>query len=274
MQRIIRKENGFTLIDVIVTIAIVLALAVGSFVSYGNLGDRAKQAVTEAAAQQVYDAAGVMLHEKSRTPQEASSEFNQRHEKVTTTVTGENCVTARHDDGQTATRGDRCGSTPPDACDVAEGSARGSQLATSVDSLRNSGPLLNGVQHGAAALATESLSAPYTLGAVEVEVGAVTVDVSTLSDKCGTELEAAHDAALNSARVDGTISTTLRHSTGAVARVTVSLSGTLGSPEATARVESMSPLFSAAKPTADRMASSLESTIPPMFAQEIRNSVM
>ncbi|GAA2178887.1 hypothetical protein GCM10009847_10740 [Leucobacter tardus] len=113
MKRILRKEEGFTLIDVIVTIAIVIALAVGGFVSYGNLTDQAKRAVTEAAAQQVYDAANVFNHEKSKTPTEASAEFNQRHEKVTTSVVGENCVVALHEDGQSAKRGDGCGSVIP-----------------------------------------------------------------------------------------------------------------------------------------------------------------
>lgn len=113
MYKITSTEEGFTLIGVIVTIAIVLALAVGGFVSYGNLAEQAKRAATEAAAQQVYDAANVFNHEKSKTPTEASNEFNQRHEVVTTSVTGENCVTATHENGYTTTRGTGCSSAPP-----------------------------------------------------------------------------------------------------------------------------------------------------------------
>lgn len=113
MKRLIRKEEGFTLIEVIVAITIVIALAVGGFVSYGSLAEQAKRAVTKSAAQTVCDAANVYNQEGSKSPTEASDEFNQRHETVTTSLTGENCVTDTHEEGFTAERGSGCSSDPP-----------------------------------------------------------------------------------------------------------------------------------------------------------------
>lgn len=113
MIKIKNQEEGFTLIDVIVTVAIVLALAVGSFISYAHLGENAKRAVTEAAAQQVYDAANALRHDSPMAPAEAAASFNRSSSEIGVTLSGDNCVVALHDGGQSAKRGDGCESVIP-----------------------------------------------------------------------------------------------------------------------------------------------------------------
>lgn len=54
-----RSENGFSLIDVVVTVAIIVALSVGGFVSYNGIVNNAKHAAVDYAASNVYKAAVV-----------------------------------------------------------------------------------------------------------------------------------------------------------------------------------------------------------------------
>ena len=54
-----KNEGGFSLIDVVVTVAIIVALSVGGFVAYTGIVDNAKQAATASAADQVYTAVTV-----------------------------------------------------------------------------------------------------------------------------------------------------------------------------------------------------------------------
>jgi len=54
-----KDESGFSLIDVVVTVAIIVALSVGGFVSYSGIVDNAKAAATTSAADQVYTAVAV-----------------------------------------------------------------------------------------------------------------------------------------------------------------------------------------------------------------------
>ena len=51
-----KNEGGFSLIDVVVTVAIIVALSVGGFVAYSGIVDNAKAAATASAADQVYTA--------------------------------------------------------------------------------------------------------------------------------------------------------------------------------------------------------------------------
>jgi len=48
-----KEEGGFSLIDVVVTVAIIVALSVGGFVAYSGIVDSAKSATTGSAADQV-----------------------------------------------------------------------------------------------------------------------------------------------------------------------------------------------------------------------------
>ena len=54
-----RAEGGFSLIDVVVTVAIIVALSVGGFVAYGSLVSNAKQGAVDYAASNVYRSAVV-----------------------------------------------------------------------------------------------------------------------------------------------------------------------------------------------------------------------
>jgi len=54
-----QDESGFSLIDVVVTVAIIVALSVGGFVSYSGIVTNAKAAATTSAADQVYTAVAV-----------------------------------------------------------------------------------------------------------------------------------------------------------------------------------------------------------------------
>ena len=48
-----KEEGGFSLIDVVVTVAIIVALSVGGFVAYSGIIDNAKNAAVGSAADQV-----------------------------------------------------------------------------------------------------------------------------------------------------------------------------------------------------------------------------
>ena len=52
-----RDERGFSLIDVVVTVAIIVALSVGGFIAYAGLVDSAKQGAVDFAASNVYKSA-------------------------------------------------------------------------------------------------------------------------------------------------------------------------------------------------------------------------
>ncbi len=52
-----RNERGFSLIDVVVTVAIIVALSVGGFVAYNGLVNSAKQGAVDFAASNVYKSA-------------------------------------------------------------------------------------------------------------------------------------------------------------------------------------------------------------------------
>lgn len=52
-----RNERGFSLIDVVITVAIIVALSVGGFVTYNGIVDNAKQGAVDYAASNTYKAA-------------------------------------------------------------------------------------------------------------------------------------------------------------------------------------------------------------------------
>lgn len=58
-----KNEGGFSLIDVVVTVAIIVALSVGGFVAYNGLIESAKSAAVAGAADQVYTASVVALND-------------------------------------------------------------------------------------------------------------------------------------------------------------------------------------------------------------------
>jgi len=52
-----RSESGFSLIDVVVTVAIIVALSVGGFLAYNGIVANAKQGAVDYAASNVYKSA-------------------------------------------------------------------------------------------------------------------------------------------------------------------------------------------------------------------------
>lgn len=73
-----KNEGGFSLIDVVVTVAIIVALSVGGFVTYAGIVDNAKSAATASAADQVYTAAIVAENDTDplTTPTSVVSAYN------------------------------------------------------------------------------------------------------------------------------------------------------------------------------------------------------
>ena len=59
VSRLQDREAGFSLIDVVVTVAIIVALTVGGFVAYGSLVSNAKQGAVDYAASNTYRSAVV-----------------------------------------------------------------------------------------------------------------------------------------------------------------------------------------------------------------------
>lgn len=71
------SEGGFSLIDVVVTVAIIVALSVGGFIAYTGLVTSAKEAATAAAADQVYTAVIVANNDGGKdTPAQIATKYN------------------------------------------------------------------------------------------------------------------------------------------------------------------------------------------------------
>lgn len=119
-----KNEGGFSLIDVVITVAIIVALSVGGFVTYSGIVDNAKSAATAAAADQVYTAAALFQNdgyvnvdgEASTTLQAIEDDYNASANGITVEIGGldeagagdwDGTVTASNDKNSsiTATRG-------------------------------------------------------------------------------------------------------------------------------------------------------------------------
>lgn len=114
-----KNEGGFSLIDVVITVAIIVALSVGGFVTYNGIVDNAKQAATSAAADQVFTAVVVASSDGGiGTVAEVVADYNgsntaEENEGIFVTFTdvdtdgildAGDSITATHKDGKTATR--------------------------------------------------------------------------------------------------------------------------------------------------------------------------
>lgn len=80
-----RNQGGFSLIDVVVTVAIIVALSVGGFVSYNGIVANAKQGAVDYAASNVYK--GAVVYESDSDPATnactAVDEFNASSSGIT-----------------------------------------------------------------------------------------------------------------------------------------------------------------------------------------------
>lgn len=109
-----KNESGFTLIEMVVAVGVLLALSVGGFLAYSGHQHRAKVAVTEAAAQEVYNG-GRLAQEQGQAATTARDEFNATTDAITTDIEEKSdrtiCATAVHQDDNeiTASRGNCSG---------------------------------------------------------------------------------------------------------------------------------------------------------------------
>lgn len=79
-----RNENGFSLIDVVVTVAIIVALSVGGFLAYSGIVGNAKQGAVDYAASNTYKSA-VVYENDGRDGTDACSavdEYNDSAEGI------------------------------------------------------------------------------------------------------------------------------------------------------------------------------------------------
>lgn len=72
------KEDGFSLIDVVITVAIIVALSVAGFISYTSIIYNAKLASISTAATEVYSAAIVFMNDTDddTTLERSVNEYN------------------------------------------------------------------------------------------------------------------------------------------------------------------------------------------------------
>jgi len=79
-----RSESGFSLIDVVVTVAIIVALSVGGFIAYSGLVANAKQGAVDYAASNVYKSAVVYENDSdgATTACSAVDEYNGSSEGI------------------------------------------------------------------------------------------------------------------------------------------------------------------------------------------------
>lgn len=117
MERLVEKksdDSGFSLLELVIAIGIILVLTVGGLIGYGAIQDNAKRAATEAAASEVATAAMAYDTDGTQPVQAAVDDWNNSAKKGGIIVVdakiveedGLRCVraTATHIDGYLATR--------------------------------------------------------------------------------------------------------------------------------------------------------------------------
>jgi hypothetical protein len=84
-----RKEAGFSLIDVVITVAIIVALSVGGFVGYNGLVSQAKQGAVTYAASNTWDAVAAYEQDGDPTTTACSAidEYNASSEGIKVSLT-------------------------------------------------------------------------------------------------------------------------------------------------------------------------------------------
>lgn len=84
------KEAGFSMLEAVVVVGVLLALAVGGFLAYGQITTNAKKASVESAASSVYTAAlsAVADGDASTSAQKVQDDFNNSQNEIKITITG------------------------------------------------------------------------------------------------------------------------------------------------------------------------------------------
>lgn len=96
-----KNEQGFTLMEVVITVAVVLILSIGGFMSYQGFQSKARDAAVESAAEQVYTGAAAERMNKPNTDLDAvAASYNATADGITASIAeGANdiCVSAEMD---------------------------------------------------------------------------------------------------------------------------------------------------------------------------------
>lgn len=87
-NRLGKDESGFSLIDVVVTVAIIVAISVGGFIAYNGIVLNAKQGAVEFAATNVYRAAAAYENDGDDSTSACSAvrEYNSSSEGIDVTL--------------------------------------------------------------------------------------------------------------------------------------------------------------------------------------------
>lgn len=98
-----RLETGFSMLEAVVVVGVLLALAIGGFVSYGAISENAKKAQTRSAASQVHT--GVIVStsdgDTETDPQKVIDEWNGSTDKIKVEIVSPKA-------GETSANGDYC----------------------------------------------------------------------------------------------------------------------------------------------------------------------
>lgn len=97
------KAGGFSMLEAVVVVGVLLALAVGGFIAYGKITENAKRASVESAASSVYTAvlAAEMDGDADTDPADVITDYNDSQEAITVDKQGANdtlSVKATNDD--------------------------------------------------------------------------------------------------------------------------------------------------------------------------------
>lgn len=106
------KDAGFSMLEAVVVVGVLLALAVSGFIAYGSITENAKRASVESAAASVYTAvlAAEVDGDADTDPADVKTDYNDSQDAITVDVQGSGdtlSVKATNDDdaGITATKG-------------------------------------------------------------------------------------------------------------------------------------------------------------------------
>jgi type II secretory pathway pseudopilin PulG len=87
--RALLKENGFSMLEAVVVVGVLLALAAGGFIAYDKITENAKTASVEAAASSVYTAALAAESDgdSATTSALVQGDFNNSQDAIKVTIT-------------------------------------------------------------------------------------------------------------------------------------------------------------------------------------------
>lgn len=84
------KSSGFSMLEAVVVVGVLLALAVGGFIAYSNVTENAKRASVETAAASIYTAIQVAQSDgdPATIPGDIIRDYNNSQDKITVVIEG------------------------------------------------------------------------------------------------------------------------------------------------------------------------------------------